>query len=200
MWSIDNYRYVFAAIGVLGVVVLFIPTVASFVPVPSGETFSELYLLGSERMMSEYPYNVAPDTEYTVYLGTVNHMGRTEYYRALVKFRNTTEPLPNTAEGTPSNIPTVYSYNIILGDGQTWERTLSFSVANVTFAQNESSVGSIGINGVWTEVHKSTLPDNTTGEYKYGLLVELWVYDTAKSDFVYHNRFVNLNLNMTRPA
>jgi hypothetical protein len=184
------------AIGLIGVLLLCTPPIASFARLPTGESLSELYLLGPEHIADGYPHNVTQGIDYLIYLGVENHMGESMYYKALVKFRNASEPLPNIGERTPSSLPKLYSYNIFLKDGQVWEDSLVFSFANVTFGQNISSVSRINVNGVWTGIGKSTVFDNATSEYRYDLFVELWVYNVQNDTFVYHNRYTNLRFNM----
>jgi hypothetical protein len=124
-------------------------------------------------------------------------MGESEYYRAVVKFRNASESLPNATEGVASSLPELYAYNVFLSDGQVWEGALNFSFSDVMFGQNVSSVGRMRVNDVWVNVDKSAVWDSATNGYFYQVLVELWSYNTASGDFEFHNWFVALWLNMT---
>ncbi len=200
MWSLSSYKVIFIAIGAVGVFSLFIPSVAPFIRLPVGESFSELYLLGPERLASGFPHNITSGTSYTIYIGVSNHMRQAEYYRAMVKFRNASEPMPNTAQGTASSLPALYSYNVVLSDGQVFETPLTFSFSNITLQQNASIVGDITVNGLSNKVNKSSLLDNVTNEYRYEIFVELWIYSGKNGDFVYHNRYVGLYLNATNVA
>jgi uncharacterized membrane protein len=148
-------------------------------------------------MMDGYPFNVSAGGAYSVFLGVGNHMGEAEYYRAVVKFRNASEPLPNATEGVASSLPVLYAYNVFLSDGQVWEGALNFSFGDVVFGQNASSVGRMRVNDVWVNVDKNGVLENATNGYFYQVFFELWVYNTVSSDFEFHNRFVTLWLNMT---
>lgn len=197
MWSPADFRRVFMVVGLIGVIVFSVPSALVLVRLPSGERFSELYVLGPSHMANGYPFSVSAGPEYCVYLGVGNHMGESEYYRAVVKFRNASESLPNATEGVASSLPVLYAYNVFLSDGQVWEGALNFSFSDVVFGQNVSSVGRMRVNDVWVNVDKSGVWDNATSGYFYQVLVELWSYNTVSSDFEFHNWFVTLWLNMT---
>jgi hypothetical protein len=181
-------------VGVLGFTV---PSAMLFVHLPGGERFSELYVLGPGHMAEGYPFNVSAGKDYLVYLGVGNHLGRAAYYEVAVKLRNSTEPLPNATSGTPSPLPALYSYDVFLTDGQTWEDALNFGFDDVVFGLNVSSVGRLRVNGAWANVNESAAWDSVNGGYYFQVFVELWLYDAASNSFGFHNRFVSLWLNMT---
>ena len=197
MWSLTECRYVFVAVGLVGVLGFTVPSAMLFVHLPSGERFSELYVLGPGHMAEGYPFNVSAGKDYLVYLGVGNHLGRAAYYEVAVKLRNSTEPLPNATSGTPSPLPALYSYDVFLTDGQTWEDALNFSFDDVVFGVNMSSVGRLRVNGAWANVNESAAWDSVNGGYFYEVFVELWLYGAASNSFGFHNRFVSLWLNMT---
>jgi hypothetical protein len=150
-------------------------------------------------MAENYPFNVTADTNYMVYLGVTNHLGNTSYYEVQVKLRNPTEPLSNVTVHNPSSQPTLYTYEVSLGDGQTWEDTLNFSFSQVSAASNVSSVGKIQVNGAVASLNESSTWDNANNGYYYQIFAELWVYNNADNSFMFHDRFVTLWLNMTIP-
>ncbi len=196
MWQLCTYKRIFVFIGFIAVLLIFVPPIESLIYVPCSESFSEIGLIGPEHTTSGYPYHVSQGVEYSIYVDVGNHMGRSMYYRVLVKFQNSSESLPGASEGDPSSSPALYSYDIFLKDGQVWEDSLTFSFANATFGQNMSLIDRMNINGSWKDVGKNTAFDNATGEYRYNLLVELWIYDVPSDTFVYHNRYVSLHLDM----
>jgi uncharacterized membrane protein len=197
VWSPADYKYVFVAVGLIGVLVFSVPSALVLVPLPGGERFSELYALGPSHMTDGYPFNVSAGGTYSVFLGVVNHMGEAEYYRVVVKFRNASEPLPNATAGVASSLPELYTYNVFLSDGQVWEGALNFSFSDVTFGQDVSSVGRMRVNDLWVNVDKTAVWDNANSGYFYQVFVELWRYNTTSSGFEFHDRFVSLWLNMT---
>jgi hypothetical protein len=184
------------AVGLIGVLVFSVPSALLLVRLPSGERFSELYVLGPTHMMDGYPFNVSAGGVYSVFLGVGNQMGESEYYRVVVKFRNASEPLPNATEGVASSLPELYAYNVFLSDGQVWEGALSFSFSDVAFGQNVSSVGRMRVNDAWVNVDKSAVWDDASKGFYYQLFFELWIYNATVSGFQFHNRWVGLWLNM----
>lgn len=197
MWTLDEYRRVFYAVGVIGVVACCVPGIMAFVHLSGGEAFSELYFLGQGHMAEGYPFNVSAGVDYLVYLGVVDHLGGAEYYEVYVKLRNSSEPLPNATLAEPSPLPVLYTYRVFLKDGQSWEGALSFGFENVVFEGNVSVVGEVSVNGAVVPMDKVAAWDGENSGYYYQFVVELWLYDATSRSFGYHNRFVSLWLNMT---
>jgi hypothetical protein len=197
MMSFDDFRllYVLSCFG-LGLIILS-PTLAIAIRLPGEERFSELWILGSEGMAEDYPFNVKADDVYKVYLGVGNHMGGLEYYRVYLKFRNQTEPLPDALNGTPSVLDPLLEYRMFLRDGEVWEREVLFSFEGISFEGNFCRVSSLVVDGCVLNVDKSAVWDEENGGLYFQLFFELWVYNATVSDFQYHNRFVWIWLNMT---
>jgi hypothetical protein len=197
MWSLDDCRLVFIAVGLVGVLVCSVPAASVFVRLPGGERFSELYVLGPGRMAEDYPFNVSAGASYMVYLGVVDHLGGAAYYEVCVKFRNASESLPNGTSVEPSPLPVLYTYRVFLTDGQAWEGALSFGFDDVVFGENVSLVGKVLVNDAVVGVDKVAVWDGVNNGYYYQFVVELWLYSATSRSFGYHNRFVSLWLNMT---
>jgi len=196
--TLDEYRTLFIAITMVSILIAASPTLGFVLTFPSGERFSELWVLGPEHMAEDYPFNVKANETYKVFLGVGNHMGSSCYYGVYVKFRNQTEPLPNSTAGTPSSLPVLYEYRIFVKDGETWETPLTFSFSNVSFVGNSSLVETLTVNDVSFRVDKmASWNANSTGCY-YQVFIELWIYNVESNAFQYHNRAVWLWLNMTR--
>ena len=194
--KLEDYKVIFVAVGLVGILLFASPALALVLHLPAGEKFSELYILGPGHMAEDYPFNVGAGVDYLVYVGVGNHMGSSTYYVVYVKFRNETEPLPNATTGVPSALAPLYEYRLFLEDGQSSEVPLAFSFSSVSFSDNQSTVGSIMINGVPFSVNKSVSWDAEKSGYYYQVFVELWIYDSASDGFSYHNRFVTRWLNM----
>lgn len=180
----------------LGLIILS-PTLGMILRLPAGERFSELWILGSNHMAEDYPFNVKAYSPYNVTLGVANHMGSLEYYRIYVKFRNQTEPLPNSVNGTPSPLNPIFEYQLFLRDGEEWEKTIIFSFEGAPSESGSFTVSNIVFDGYVLNVNKTTLWDEVNKGFYFQLFFELWIYDAGVSDFLYHNRFVGFWLNMT---
>jgi hypothetical protein len=197
MLKIEDYKVVFASVGLIGVLLFASPTLGLVLRLPGGERFSELWVLGPGHMAEDYPFNVKANDNYSVYVGIGNHIGTSAYYVVYVKFRNQSEPLPNATGGTPSPLPPLYKYRVFLQDGKTWDAPLTFSFSNVSFFENKSLVGGLVINGVAFSVNKLASLDVENNGYYYQLFIELWINSVESEGFEFHNRFVGLWLNMT---
>jgi hypothetical protein len=198
MWSLNDWKAVFAAVGLIGVLGFSLFGVVLFARAPAGEVFSELYVLGPGHMAEDYPFNVSMGGVYMVYLGVGNHMGGSAYYEVDVKFRNSTDRLPNATSGEASPLPVVYRYRVFLGDGSFWEAPLSFSLLDVGFGGSFCYVGKLDVNEVVVEVGKVSLWDNDTQGFYYQVFVELWRYDLTTSSLGFDSRFIGLWLNVTQ--
>jgi hypothetical protein len=197
MLKIEDYKAVFASLGLIGVLLFASPTLGFVLRLPGGERFSELWVLGPGHMAEDYPFNVGADVNYLVYVGVGNHMGCSAYYVVYVKFRSQTESLPNATAGTSSPLPPLFEFRLFVEDGKSWEAPLRFSFSNVSFSENRSFIGSLMINGVTFNVDKLASWDVENSGYYYQLFVELWINSVESEAFQFHNRFVGLWLNMT---
>lgn len=198
---IADYKLIFIGVGLVGILLIATPALGMVVHLPGEEPFSELYILGPGHMAENYAFkvNVTSGKNYSVYLGVGDHLGfwSSAYYLLYVKFRNMSDPLPNSTLAVPSSLPPLYEYRVVLKDGRSWEAPLSFSFSDVSFSENKSRVGVLQINGVEFNVSKESSWDTRFRGFYYQLFVELWIYDAKFQTFYYHNRFVSLRLNMT---
>lgn len=197
MISLGSFKIVYTVSCLALGLMIIGPTLTVVLHMPKGEAFSELWVLGPGHTAEDYPFNVKANEVYRVYLGIGNHRRGLQYYVVGVKFRNQTELSPNTMTGTPSPTPVLHSYHVFLQDGNRWEVPLIFSFSNVTFSENQSSIGSLILNGVPLSVNKSASWDSAGNGYLYQLFMELWVYNTQSRTMQFHNRFVGIWLNIT---
>jgi len=196
--TLNEYRTLFIAVSMVLILIAASPTLGFVLPFPSGEKFSELWVLGPGHMAEDYPFNVKVNEAYKVFVGVGNNIGSSSYYMVYVKFRNQTEPMPNSTAGTPSSLPALYEYRVFIQDGETWEAPLAFSFRQVSFFENRSLVEALTINDVTFGVDKlASWNLNGTGYY-FQLFFELWIYNTESNAFQFHNRAVWLWLNATR--
>lgn len=195
--KLEEYRAVFAAVCLVGVLLFASPALSLVVHLPGGEKFSELWVLGPGHMAEGYPFNVMAGESYLVYLGVGNHMGESAYYGVQVKFRNQTDDLPNVTANVPSTLPQLYEYRAFLRDGESWEKPLTFEFSQVSVGQNRSLLGVLTLNGVTLAVDKPATWDAGNSGYFYELFMELWIYNVTSDAFQFHSRFVGLYLNMT---
>lgn len=197
--SLGDFKLLYAASCILLGLIIVSPTVALVVRLPGGERFSELYVLGPGHMAEGYPFNVSANSVYKVFLGVGNHMGGLEDYVVYVKFRNQTESLPDSVNGTASGLEPLFEYRAALGDGGVWEREVSFSSDGVSRYGNSCRVSGFVVDGFSVAVDKVVAWNNQTKGFYFELFFELWRFDGTASEFRYHNRFVGVWLNFTMP-
>ena len=175
-----------------------IPALSLIVPFPErGEAFSELWILGPKHMASDYPFNVTSGKDYMVYVGIRNNMRSAAYYVVYVKFKNESEPLPNATDGNPSPLLPLQEYVVFLQDGKSCEHLLTFSFEDISVANNSCLLKTVFINGTAFEVNKSTDWNPQHNGFYFQFFLELWIYNVENQDFMFHNRFVSLWLNVT---
>jgi uncharacterized membrane protein len=197
MWTLNEYRRIFCAVGLIGVIVCCVPGIAALVRLPGGEKFSELYILGPGHMAEDYPFNVRVSVECRVYLGVGNYMGESAQYAVYLKLRNASESLPNVTSSTPSTLPVLLEYRVFLTNGETWERALNFSFSDIVVNGNVSSVGKLRLNDAVLDVNKTAAWDKEHNGFYYQLFMELWIFNSTSREFDFHDRFVGLWLNAT---
>jgi hypothetical protein len=196
--KLGDYKLIFVAIGLVGVLLIASPAIAGVIPPPGSEQFSELYLLGPNKMAENYPYNIAVGENYSVYVNVGNHLGSPAYYGLYVKFGNQTDQLPNATRGTPSPLQPLYEYRFSIPDSKNWMRLLTFSVPNATIQATNSQINTLQINNVPFNVDKPAMWNSNSTTFTYRLFFELWLYNTQTGSVEFDNRYVNLQLNLTR--
>jgi hypothetical protein len=196
--KLEGYKLAFVAMGLIGVLLISTPVLAEFIRLPSGEQFSELYLLGPDHMANNYPFNIAVGQNYSIYVDVVNQLGSSAYYTLYTKFGNKTDQMPNTILGTPSSLQSLYEYSFSIQNSGNWESLLNFSVSNASISGDNSQINTLQINGVTFNVDKPALWDSNSTTFKYQLLFELWIYNVQTGSVEFNNRYVNLQLNLTQ--
>jgi hypothetical protein len=179
------------------------PALSRLLVVPRTEFFTELSLLDSNHTADDLPFNISQNLNYRVFLGIGNHLGYCGYYLIEVKFRNQTQSAPSSsgplANRIPSSLPSLYNMTAFVADQGVWERLLIFSF-RYTYDQtllrvefnglrlNDAALNLTGYTTKWDPMRKGFLGY---------LFFELWIYSGTTNSFQYHERFVNLWLNMT---
>ena len=176
------------------------PVLSRVLVFPRTEFFTELYVLGSNGMAENYPFNITSGQSYTITLGIGNQLGYCAYYVVEVKFRNETQSAPTSFGAlVPSSLPSLFNITAFLADQGSWEMPMTFSwsytynaslleVDFVNMTLNDNVLNLQGLSTTW----------NATESRYYGDLVfELWIFNATTSVFQYHERYVDLKLNMT---
>jgi len=195
--SLGEYRVLFLVVtGILALLVAS-PALSRLLVLPRTEFFTELWILGPNRMAEDYPVNISRNEDYGVFLGIGNRLGYCAYYLVEVKFRNLTQSAADSFDRTPSSLASLFNITVFVEDEGIWELPLTFSFDyNETVLQVEFY--NLTLNDVALDMRNYTIAWNSTNNGFFGdLFFELWIYNDAVSGFQYHERFVNLRLNMT---
>ncbi len=194
--KLGDYKLIFIVTAIIGSLLIASPAIAGVIRLPEGEQFSELYILGPERMAQDYPFNIIPNQNYSVYINVGNQMGSSEYYLIYVKLLNATDPLPSNS-GTPSSEQPLYEYRFSIQNGQTFENLLTFSISNPIISNNQATIGNINTNGYNYSANKSAIWNSTKSMFEFRLIFELWMFNNQSSMIEYNSRYVSLVLNLT---
>jgi hypothetical protein len=197
LWSLKDYKIMFLLVGLVGTLVISSPMLLLLVPSQTSEQFSELYILGPNRIAEDYPFNIEAGKTYTIHLGVANHIGAPSHYQLKVKLRNRSESLPNSIMNTPSSLPAIFTYRIFLGDDEVWEKPLTFSMQNISFQGSHCLVTTLSLDGLAQTIEKQIASDQESPDYLVELFFELWLLDAASKTFSFHNRWVGIWLNIT---
>ena len=198
--KLGDYKIIFIAVGLIGVLLIASPAIAGAIRLPAGEAFSELYLLGPSLMAQGYPSNIAVGQNYSVYVDVGNHLGSSAYYVLYVKLANSTDQLPNTTQGTPSPVAPLYEYRFSIQDGNVWQKLLSFTVTDASTTPTNAQINTLQINDQTINIDKSTTWNSNSSKYSYQLFFELWLYNQQTGQVEFNDRYVNLQLNLTKTS
>lgn len=174
------------------------PALSRLLVLPSTESFTEFWILDQNRTAENYPSTISSNHEYSVFLGIANRLGYCAYYTIETKFRNQTQPSPNTLNRTSSSLPALYNITAFVADEGVRDIPLTFSF---DYEYNGTllyvALQSLRLNNITLDMTEYTITWNSTRDGFYGsLFFELWIYNAAADVFQYHERFVGLWLNM----
>ena len=198
--KLKQYKLILISVGLIGALLIASPAISALISSPQGERFSELYLLGPERMAQAYPHNIVPNQNYTVYLDVANHVGSSAYYLVYIKLLNASDAMANGTSGIASSAQPLYEKRCLIQDEHVFESLLTFSFSNTTVSNKQLTIGTLRLNGEDINVNKAAAWNSTTQEYQYKLLFELYTYNSQTHSADFSNRFVFLKLNCSSTA
>lgn len=198
--SLSSLRILYVTVCIFLGLIIAAPALMSVVTFSANEPFSELFILGQNHKAEDYPFNVGQHQVYRVYLSVANHMGSSEYYAVRMKVGNWTDAPPDDRSGVPSLLETLVEDKFFIANNDAWEKEISFSIENASFAESVSTLQDLVVNNERVQVNKVCLWNQTANGFYYQLFFELWIYSITAQSFQFHDRFVNVWLNVTRTA
>jgi uncharacterized membrane protein len=196
--KLNDYKLIFAVVGLISVLLFATPVIGIIIGLPSGESYSELLMLGPDHIAQNYPFNIVTNQNYSIYIDVFSHMNSSSYCALNLKLLNDSDTSPNATLGTPSSTQPFNSIKFFQNQNTNWERKLTFSIPNLSTSMNQSAITNLRINDLQFDLQKPNTWDNAHSGFYYQLLIELWIYNTKSSSFEYTGRFVNLPLNVTQ--
>jgi hypothetical protein len=175
------------------------PAISRILIQPQTNFYTELWILNSAHSANNYPYNVLPGDNYTIYLDIANHIGYCGYYLVEVKLRNDVMPYPGSWNDMPVNLPSLYNLTAFVPDESNFELPLTFSF---NFTPNSTcpqiNFNRMVLNGVFIDLtgYSTTYRNEAPNGYFGNVYFELWLYNRTTGEFQYNDRYVNLPLNM----
>ncbi|MDR2720221.1 MAG: DUF1616 domain-containing protein, partial [Nitrososphaerota archaeon] len=198
--NLERFKALFFVVPLILILLVASPAMQHFLAYPPNDRFTEFWLLGSDQKAENYPYDIVNDTDYRVFLGLSNHLGSASYYLVQVKLLNQSIDGPDTFKRTPSNLTALYNFNVFVADDQNVQLPLTFSF-DYNFLDSDLYFNSLILcdDDVDLGGYVST-PDSISWDYYACLVFELWLYNNSINKFQYHERYLSLQLNMTRPV
>jgi hypothetical protein len=200
--NLQEYKALFVIVTAVLALLVASPALQRVLVYPQTEFFTELALLGPGGTAENYPFNITRGVNYAVSLWVANHLGQCAYYLVEVKFRNQTQSAPDSFNFTASGLPSLCNITAFVADKESWELPLVFSFNynessyNATLAQ--VSFSSVVLNGAVLDLGgHSSVWDQQSSRFYGNLFFELWIYNDTVGAFTYHERYVDLKLNMT---
>jgi hypothetical protein len=201
--KLEEVRVLFFVVVAIVALLVASPALSTLLVYPRTDFFTEFSILGPNGMAEDYPYNITRGQSYRVYLGIANYLGYMAYYVVEVKFRNSTQSEPSlfgpSSNQTPSTLPSLYNITAFVADQSAWEMPLNFSFNyRVNTTLSTVQMQTLTLNNVDLNISNCSIAwDSQRRVFSGYLFFELWIYNSTPSVFKYHQRWLQLSLNMT---
>jgi uncharacterized membrane protein len=168
------------------------PAIAHFVVLPSVDAYSELGMLGPQRMADNYPSEIQANQTNNVFLQVTNHLGHAAYYTVAVKLVTQAE-LSN-----PASVASLNNITFFVANNETFEQPIAFALNyNSSPNQTQPQVTHLTINNVVCyPTNYFASRNNQTQRFQVYLVFELWLFSDQVGDFQNNGRFVDLLLTL----
>lgn len=174
------------------------PAIQQLLVYPQTDNLTEFWMFGPKHDAS-YPANITADQTYRLYLDVTNHLGSTSYYNVEMKFRNQTQPGPDSFNHTSSSLPALSSIAIVAANNETAEAPLdiSFQYHVVNGTTSTLHMDNVTVNGFAIDASATTIAwDAIRGGFYGNLVFELYIYNGTTNAFQYHQRYLGLWFRM----
>jgi hypothetical protein len=173
------------------------PSIQQLIVYPQSDTLTEFWMFGPNHDAA-YPSNVTQDQTYRIYLDVTNHLSSAAYYNVEIKFRNQTQPAPDSFNRTSSNLPALGNIAIAAAENSTSEVQLDISFQYHTDTPTGTLyMENVTVNGFAQDASATTIAwDEAKGGFFGNLVFELYLQNSTTNTFQYHQRYLSLWLKM----
>jgi hypothetical protein len=142
------------------------------------EQFFQLYVLGANRLLSDYYPNDDPNIRVgdlvRWYVGATDFMGSVQLVVIRIKLGNQTIRPPDDTQAQPSPAPLITEFSRFIQDNETWEMPFFWQVVNADVRGRSTGILEMQINNETYQIPGLTAVDG----YNFRLIVELWTWET----------------------
>ena len=142
------------------------------------EQFFQLYVLGANRLLSDYYPNDDPNIRVgdllRWYVGATDFMGSVQLVVIRIKLGNQTIRPPDDIQAQPSPAPLITEFSRFIRDNETWEMPFFWQVVNADARGGSSSILEMRINNETYQIPGLTAVDG----HNFRLILELWTWET----------------------
>lgn len=171
------------------------PAVQSFLFFPQTDFFTEFWILGSDQTTKTFPSTITSNHNYRLFLGIGNDLGSCGYYMIQMKFYAPSLEDFSIYECNSSS-RFLYVMNVFVADKQTVLLPIDFSF-DYTVTDSTIDFNHLLLNEDVVDLRGYSIAWNHPGQNFYGKLVfELYLYNSTLDCFEYHERYVDLGLNL----
>lgn len=155
-------------------------------PYPAtAQSFFVLSTLGKNEIADNYypnndsSVNILQEVEWHIQIQ--NLIGSVQFVQIRVKVQNSTMPLPDSSNLTPSPEPSSLNFTVFLRKEQSVILPFHWYVSERVLSSSSTTLEEIIINGMPIDLNVQTVNGG-----KFYFVFELWHYDVASGSFIFH--------------
>jgi len=172
------------------------------------EQFFQLYVLGANRLLSDYYPNDDPNIGVgdlvRWHVGVTDSMGSVQLVVIRVKLGNQTTMPPDDLEAQPSPAPLITEFRRFVQDNETWEMPFFWQIVNADMLGRSTRILEMQINNETCQVPDVAAVDG----HNFRLILELWTWETQSGAMQFgwlsggerRVAWVQVWFNMTNPV
>lgn len=141
------------------------------------EQFFQLYILGANRLLSDYYPNDNPNIRagdlVRWHVGVTDFMGSVQLVVIRIKLGNQTIRPPDDLQALPSPAPLIAEFGRFIQDNETWEISFFWQIMNADALGGSTHIREMQINNETYQVPSLT----AAGGNNFRVILELWTWE-----------------------